>query len=47
MDFRKIDGRVNRKGVKGVLRVVGGQQLKGIRSFYKDVSASAHVNKDE
>ncbi len=46
MDLKKTYDRVDRKGLWGTLRVygVGGQLLKGIRSFYENASASVWVN---
>ncbi len=48
MDLEKAYDRVKRKGLWDVLRIygVGGRLLEGIQSFYKDVSASVHVNSE-
>ncbi len=46
MNLEKTYHRVDRKGLYDILRVygVGGQLLEGIRSFYKNASASVQVN---
>ncbi len=46
MNLEKAYDRVDRKGLWDILRVygVGGQLLKGIRSFYENASASVRVN---
>ncbi len=46
MYLKKPCNRVDRKGLCNTLRVygVGGQLLKGIRSFYENASASVRVN---
>ncbi len=46
MDLEKAYDRVDRKGLWDTLRVygVGGQLLKGIRSFYENASATVRMN---
>lgn len=46
IDLEKADDRIERKGLWDILNIycLGGDLLVGIRSFYKDLSASVHMN---